>query len=265
LCRDTFNFLKENNVGIMLSLDGQKEIHDKFRRTMDDEPTWDIIMTNMKAISNFGDYIPARATIMPNDGDLVGIYKSLLSCGFKYISFAEICPNDNGIPEFSSQQLTILKNSYLELAEYLAKTCSKIEDITVLGFLELINSLRFRHKSIYCCSTGIHGYYVTPDGDLFPCCRLIMVDKYKMGNIFNEVNRDIKQLFLENNVNNRVCRECWARYICGGACHADCNDSTGDISTPNRSRCEIIKEKIYCAAFLLSCLNEKNLNGESIT
>jgi uncharacterized protein len=50
----------------------------------------------------------------------------------------------------------------------------------------------------------------------------------------------------------RVCRECWAKYICGGGCHAFNIRFNNDINTPYKPYCEFMKYRFILSAWILS-------------
>lgn len=73
-----------------------------------------------------------------------------------------------------------------------------------------------------------------------------------MGDVFNGINRaDIGNLFNSAHVNNKKkCLRCWARYICGGGCHAYAIEFNGDILNPYGIECELMKHRIELGAYI---------------
>src|ERR1039458_10062665 len=76
----------------------------------------------------------------------------------------------------------------------------------------------------YC---GVAGSYlaVASNGMMYPCFRHLGLDEYRLGDARNGVSDEKRLAFLRSeaaDVDSRpVCRECWARYLCGGGCYAD--------------------------------------------
>lgn len=256
LTRDVFEKLSSYGIHPMISLDGTPEIHNKFRPTRKGEPSWDMIVKNLHSIPDFGKYLFARATTVEDDTDLVGNLKCMQDVGFHWIRLAGLCPNsgiEKGAGEF---RFDIWKKRYLELVDHVMKTASKIDEIPEAGLKADVISLRDRHRSHFCCGTGRYYYYLDPDGDLYPCFRLMTPDgREKIGTLDSPIDREKAKSFLQNNVLATQCYSCWARYLCGGPCFGDAFHIAGDYSTPNKEECRRRRFILECAAYLLDYFN----------
>ncbi|MBI5308184.1 MAG: SPASM domain-containing protein [Planctomycetes bacterium] len=75
------------------------------------------------------------------------------------------------------------------------------------------------------------------------------MNEYRMGDITRGLDLAIQQKFLDLTVDNRpVCKDCWARYLCGGGCWKHAVDINGGLEIPdNEFSCEIIRHEIECA------------------
>lgn len=79
-----------------------------------------------------------------------------------------------------------------------------------------------------------NGYIaVTPNGDFYPCRRIIYHD-FKMGNVnigrsknFNNIRSKFRLSIVEN---REKCSSCWANYICGGNCYANSIEENKEIN-----------------------------------
>ncbi len=60
-------FLAANNFLVGLSIDGPKHLHDRYRRTNNDKPTFDLVMTAVKRLKSYG--IPFNALCVVNDAN----------------------------------------------------------------------------------------------------------------------------------------------------------------------------------------------------
>jgi uncharacterized protein len=50
------------------------------------------------------------------------------------------------------------------------------------------------------------------------------------------------------------CRTCWARYFCGGGCHANAELFHGDIHVPYELGCALERKRVECALYLKAVL-----------
>jgi uncharacterized protein len=258
LTREKYELIKDR-VGIMVSLDGTKELHDTYRRTKNDKPTWDWIISNLNDLSEYNKKFDIRVTVTEDALDLADIYKNLSAMGFKNIIFGEVVPNNSSGKSFENFDICKLKNMYDLLAEYLIEIHDPEDGIGPNPLNHIIGSIYLGDYNIYCCSTGLTGLYITPSGDIYPCGRLITDDKkFKIGNIHNDnIDEKIIKIIAENHIfNKKKCKNCWAKYICGGQCYGDCFESTGDISEPNRIFCELEKHKIKIAGYTIKKVKE---------
>ena len=101
------------------------------------------------------------------------------------------------------------------------------------------------------CGAGIEYVAVTPSGDIYPCHQFIGQEEFYMGNIAGELRADISARFAKAQLRHKqTCRECWARYFCGGGCHANAFFSNGDILEPSAVGCIMHRKRIEGAIYL---------------
>lgn len=91
-------------------------------------------------------------------------------------------------------------------------------------FANLVNALKEIHRGThrpYPCGAGAAYAGVSADGELAACHRFVGDDAGAMGHIDRGVDPARKHAWLtERHVHRQEpCRNCWARYMCGGGCH----------------------------------------------
>lgn len=108
-----------------------------------------------------------------------------------------------------------------------------------------------RSHALYHCNAGTNLLAVTAEGDVYPCHRFVGTEEFKMGNVADPTLREseryraIRQRFVDATVDNRAgCRDCWARYLCGGSCAKYSHAQYGDIDPPVERHCLYIKTVI---------------------
>lgn len=57
------------------------------------------------------------------------------------------------------------------------------------------------------------------------------------------------RLFRTTVLDKPACRACWARFHCGGGCHANAHLVNGDLLEPDRLGCLMMKKRLECAFF----------------
>jgi uncharacterized protein len=93
---------------------------------------------------------------------------------------------------------------------------------------------------------------VTPSGELYPCHQFIGRDGFLVGSVFTGIeNPEICQPFKKAHVYNKEkCSKCWARFYCGGGCHANAHLINGTIFEPYELGCALMKKRLECALFI---------------
>ncbi len=113
-----------------------------------------------------------------------------------------------------------------------------------------------RHK----CAIGGAELSVSPTGDVYPC-QLLHYPEFLLGNVHEQ---PLSELYRTSRVVRRCagmtvdciegCRDCFLRYVCGGACRARAYHECGDIMTCG-SFCEYEREAFIDGIFRIYSSN----------
>jgi radical SAM protein with 4Fe4S-binding SPASM domain len=123
---------------------------------------------------------------------------------------------------------------------------------------KLLSSFAFPSRNWRECGAGSGVMAVSPDGDIFPCHKFVGYPDFRLGNVTQGTWDPSKSYLLWNtNVGTKSkCQSCWARFICGGGCHADAVFIEGDLCTPYEIYCELMRHRIEVGAWLYTELRE---------
>lgn len=264
LTTEIYGYLIDNNVSIMLSIDGCKEIHDRLRPFKNGKPSWDVITNNLKNLQDRSRHIIPRVTTVNAEVDYVTIYSTLKDLGFTSLAMTEVCPNSGGPSVFPMEQIAKANQCFFELATAVAEDVKSIDDIPIVTLRDYMYQLAAKGKKYHCCSTGFCLFYVTPEGDIYPCFRLLTEDgRQRLGSVFFGVDEETVRTFRKNHVLNKTCRACWARYICGGQCYGDSFFQSGDMRIPDPVYCALTKHKVETAIYFLDDFQRKGKLGNA--
>ena len=91
-------------------------------------------------------------------------------------------------------------------------------------FSNMTTALQEIHRGThrpYPCGAGASYFGVSATGGLFACHRFVEDPAAAMGNLKQGVDRRRQRNWLAERMVDRQepCRNCWARYLCGGGCH----------------------------------------------
>ncbi len=260
---DVIEFSNREMSNVVLSLDGRKEVHDRFRVDYAGNGSWEKIVPKFqKFVEKRGnrDYY-MRGTFTHNNVDFLKDIEKMLELGFTELSMEPVvcAPGDEG--ELTKEDLPVLFEQYEKLAELMIKRKKEGRPFTFYHYMIDLSGGPCIYKRISGCGSGTEYMAVTPWGDLYPCHQFVGDEKFKLGNIWDGVdNKEIQDEFKSCNVYEREeCRTCWARLYCSGGCAANAYHSTGSIRGIYKYGCELFKKRMECA-IMVAALNE--LDGE---
>ncbi|MEF3245357.1 MAG: thioether cross-link-forming SCIFF peptide maturase [Caldisericaceae bacterium] len=257
------NFLFDNDVSIVLSLDGDKETNDKYRVLRNGSGTFDLVYPKIKKVvdhrAEYGGYY-VRGTYTHTTPDIAKTVLSLKDFGFKYISLEPVVTKDDKI-SIKEDDLPKLKKTYEKLAEAYVES-QKTNQWTFFHFNIDLEAGPCIQKRINGCGAGVEYIAVSPDGSIYPCHQFDGIKETKLGDVFNGItNKELQEKFRKANFlfNKPECANCWARFYCSGGCLANNYIINGDIFKPYAIGCEIQKMRIEAALYVQYKLKELGL------
>lgn len=257
LTDEMMDYLNENMVNIVLSLDGRKEVNDKVRVRRDGSGSYDLIVPKIKKMIQKRDSDKAyyvRGTFTRENIDFSQDLIFLANEGFKEISIEPVVlPEDHPL-SIRKEDLENISKEYEKIYRELLKRKKENKEINFYHFNINLDGGPCVYKRISGCGAGHEYVAVTPNGDIYPCHQFVGNEDFKIGNIFNETMReDIGKTFKKAHIYNKPkCKECWARFYCSGGCQANNYNFNKDFNTPYEIGCIMQKKRIECAIALKS-------------
>ena len=240
-------FLSENHIGVTVSMDGPKEMHDRLRVFADGRGSYDIVEAKVRALiqNHRTRPITARVTLTSGVADVVRIFRHLRNdLGFHEVGFAPVTTSPNRLYAINERgmdgvlgQFRVLANEYLEFA-------LRGE---MHGFSNVSDTLAELHQGIsksHPCGAGLGLIGVGPSGDIAPCHRFVDSDQHALGHVSSGIDPMKQADFLRRgNINTKYdCHTCWARPVCAGGCHHEAFVRYGDTGHPNLHYCDWIRD-----------------------
>ncbi|MBO7319957.1 MAG: thioether cross-link-forming SCIFF peptide maturase, partial [Clostridia bacterium] len=251
---DVIDFANKEMSNVVLSLDGRKEVHDRFRVDYNGKGSWEKIVPKFQKLVNArdGKNYYMRGTFTHHNPDFLDDIKEMLSLGFKELSMEPVVCAADDPSALTDEDLPVVMKQYEELAELMLKKHKEGDGFTFYHYMIDLNGGPCIYKRISGCGSGTEYMAVTPWGDLYPCHQFVGEEKYRLGDVWKGVtNTDIQNEFAECNVYTREeCRKCWARLYCSGGCAANAYHATGSIKGIYATGCELFKKRMECAIML---------------
>lgn len=248
---DVIEFANKEMSNVVLSLDGRKEVHDRFRVDYAGNGSWEKIVPKFKKLvdARGGKNYYMRGTFTHHNPDFLKDIETMLDLGFTELSMEPVVCAPGDPSELTKDDMSIVMEQYEKLAELMLKRDKEGKPFTFYHYMIDLTGGPCIYKRISGCGSGTEYMAVTPWGDLYPCHQFVGDDKFKLGDIWNGVdNTEIQDEFMSCNVYAREeCRDCWARLYCSGGCAANAYHATGSIKGVYESGCELFRKRMECA------------------
>ncbi len=251
---DVIDFANREMSNVVLSLDGRREVHDRFRVDYAGRGSYDRIVPKFQKLvsERGGKNYYMRGTFTHRNPDFLNDIRAMLDLGFREISMEPVvcAPGDDG--ELTEEDLPIVLEQYEKLAELMREHDKKGDPFTFYHYMIDLTGGPCIYKRISGCGSGTEYMAVTPWGDLYPCHQFVGDEKFKLGDIYTGVtNTAIREDFASCNVYAREeCRDCWARLYCSGGCAANAYHATGSVRGVYEYGCKLFRKRMECAIAL---------------
>ena len=243
---EVIDFLADNRVGVTISIDGPKDLQNKFRVFHNGQGSYDVAAPKIKALIERHKTRPigARVTLTSGVLDVKRIYTHLTEdLGFVEVGFAPVTSKDARAWAIDGPGMSQVLAAFTELAqEFLAAALQNRHH----GFSNVRETLQEIHQGMskaYPCGAGLGLVGVSTDGDVALCHRFAGSDDHKIGTVRDGIDRAVQQAFLEtHHIDDKTdCQKCWARPMCSGGCYHEAHTRYGDTSHANLHFCEWVR------------------------
>ncbi len=248
---DVIDFANRECHNVVLSLDGRKEIHDRFRVDYAGNGSWDRIVPKfqqlVEARNGRGYYM--RGTFTHANPDFLKDIQVMLDLGFNELSMEPVVAAPDDPSALTEEDKAIVMEQYEKLAMLMLDKDREGKPFTFYHYMIDLTGGPCIYKRISGCGSGTEYMAVTPWGDLYPCHQFVGEEKFKLGDVWKGVdNTEIQNEFLECNVYARPeCRDCWARLYCSGGCAANAYHATGSVKGVYKFGCDLFRKRMECA------------------
>jgi uncharacterized protein len=246
LREEVIDWIVAHDVGVTVSMDGNKEQQDTFRVFSNGMGSYDTMIPNVRALLAAKPRKPvgARVTLTRQNLDVLSIYKHLHDeIGFWEVGFAPVTTSWERGHAIQDDGFDLMLAQFNELAgDYLNTTLSGLHH----GFSNVRDTLEEIHKGMsksHPCGAGFGLLGVATDGDVALCHRFAGSDKHKLGTVRDGLDRFQQDQFLaDHHIDNKTdCATCWARPLCAGGCYHEAHTRYGSTVTPNLHYCTWIR------------------------
>ncbi len=251
---DVIEFANKEMSNVVLSLDGRKEIHDRYRVDYAGGGSWEKIVPKFQKLvkARGGKDYYMRGTFTHANPDFLEDIKVMLDLGFDELSMEPVVCAADDPSALTEEDLPVVMEQYEKLAELMKERRAQGKPFTFYHYMIDLKGGPCIYKRVSGCGSGTEYMAVTPWGDLYPCHQFVGDEKFKLGDIFEGVtNHKTQDEFMACNVYSREeCKDCWAKLYCSGGCAANAYHATGSVTGVYEYGCKLFRKRMECAIML---------------
>jgi uncharacterized protein len=249
LDQEKMDFINKHQLGLILSIDGRPEVHNRMRPGVGGRGSHSKVLAKLKeaVASKADDNWWVRGTYTNYNLDFTEDVKYLVEAGFSNVSLEPVVTEEDY--QLKREDLPRIKEEYERLATYYLQCQKERVPFSFFHFNFDLAKGPCLVKRLLGCGAG-HAYLaVSPRGDLYPCHQFVGQDGYRVGTVFQGIQRrELGAEFRSAHIlNKEKCRNCWAQLYCSGGCHANALAKNGDPMLPDELGCEIQRKRLECA------------------
>jgi uncharacterized protein len=217
------DFFEAFGFAVTVSLDGPREVHDVFRVYKSGHGSFDRIMQNVQPLLSRQRrmQVSARVTVTPKNLSLRRTLDTFISAGFHSVGFSPMLSAPNGHNEMQADDLEVMLSQMIDCGHEFERRSLAGERYPFANLLNAMKEIEKGTHRPYPCGAGAGYFGVSAGGDLAACHRFVGDSDGAMGSLSTGVDAKRRSDWLaQRHVHQQQpCRDCWARYLCGGGCH----------------------------------------------
>ena len=199
-------FCNKEIHNVVLSLDGRKDVHDRFRVDHAGGGSYDKILPKIQDfVQKRGDksyYV--RGTYTHHNTDFLKDILHMADLGFTELSMEPVVCDPSDPCALTEADLPVLFDQYENLALEMIKRKKAGKGFTFYHYMISLTGGPCIYKRVSGCGSGTEYLAVTPWGELYPCHQFVGDTRYSMGNIYDGVtNTALRDEFASCNCYTR--------------------------------------------------------------
>jgi uncharacterized protein len=243
LLDEAFLKLTHDKIQFLLSIDGDRETHDMFRRYKNGKGTFATVKSKIGLLKKYQPWVGARMTVLPKTA--AGLYQNVAGLFEAGINQVMIGPAMD--MEWDKESLKTYERQLKFVGDFYKQKIAEKKPFRMTLFEQHDNGSQC-HEQQWGCGAGRNTISVTTDGDIYPCSKFIGYEEFDapeliLGNIYEGItNIELrKSLTKLTDASFPHCASCSEINACKGGCPADNYFLHRDTLKPGHTHCEIKK------------------------
>lgn len=256
-------WLKENKVGVLFSVDGTRENHNKYRPLANGKGSYDLVEAGIDNAKAAGLPVCLRFTLAPDTiKDLYNDIKWYIdNKGIYAFHFSPAYELD-----WNDEAYEVLEEQFGLLVDEVTRQLENGKVLRIKPFVFKVTNLLLTKPDLERnpCGAGCNYVGVAVDGAIYPCHRFHDFCDFRpwqeqekcIGSIYEGITRpEFREEFLkyQDKIKEGPCAECelYRDKLCFGGCYAANIDNTGSIYACPEAECVVEKMQVKYSKILL--------------
>jgi uncharacterized protein len=249
------SLFRSHRFAVTISIDGAADVHNEVRQTRAGGATFDRLMSRIRPLLADPGHsrVTARCTVTRRHLDVESTLDALLTAGFSEAGISPLRTGPDPSITLRHEDWPVLLDSMKRAAD---RDWSRVRRDGQFRFSNFAVALKQLHRGAVQalpCRAGASYVSVSAEGDYFTCHRTVGNSSFFLGSAATgplaEGRRDF--VMARQVDSQEPCRWCWARYLCGGGCHAE-------VAEAGRSQCDYIRGWLeFCISRYPQVLSER--------
>ena len=246
LTDEMIGFFESHRFGISVSMDGDEELHDRYRITIGGKGTHKLVSKNVGRLLAGCTSRPvgARVTLSGGNTDVARIYRHLHDkLGFAEVGFAPATASNDSPLGLDGAEMRTVINAMKALGREYTEAAKQGVRHGFSNMNQMMQDLYSGTRKTVPCGAGIGLLAVGAEGQLALCHRFTGTSFSTFGDVNAGIaQKELSAFLTEAQTMHPACQGCSARSICAGGCYHESYVRHGDAMSPTFSHCDFIRE-----------------------
>jgi uncharacterized protein len=237
------DWLNAYNVGVAVSIDGPRAIHDRHRTTRSGKGSYGAVAAKIALLRERYRARPlgARVTLARGTTEVGEIFEHLArELGFDEVGFAPVTAGDDARFNLSEPELDAVFAGFRVLGDALVTAALRGEKLGFSNLLQLLTDLHDGTSKSLPCGAGYSMVAIDHAGGVNLCHRFTGSALGTFGDVEHGLARPELAAFLERRLDKSGvdCATCRIRNLCSGGCYHESYARYGDPIRPTLHYCD---------------------------
>ena len=243
------DYFDAHAIGLTISIDGPKAMHDKNRITLGGKGTYELVRSKVQMLLSRYRARPvgARVTLTRGVTDVEAIYQHLYhDLGFHEVGFAPVTSGDMAQFNLSTAELSEVFEGMKRLGRRYLDAAREHRNTGFGNMHQLMTDLHEGNKKSLPCGAGVALLAVDTAGGLNLCHRFSGSGQPLFGDVDQGIDKAALSKFIEARLDRSGsgCETCRVRNLCSGGCYHESYAKYGDPAAPVYHYCDLIRDWI---------------------